>query len=58
MSSNNEGLFIEDLYNAVAYMDYYDIVTESVWYLFASKLFRHRFGNLLSALEELMEENA
>jgi hypothetical protein len=57
MPSNSDGSFIEDLHNALAHLLYHDVVISSVWYLSVSKRFGHRFGGLLSALEELLGEN-
>jgi len=53
MPSDSEGSFIEDLYNATAWLSYYDAITEGIWILSVSKLAVSRFSKALNALEEL-----
>jgi len=57
MSTGSDDSFIKDLYNATVLTNYYDAITDSVWYFSISKRFRSHFAKLLSILDELFEEN-
>jgi len=58
MIANSNDSFIEDLYNATAWLSYYDAIVEGIWILSVSKLARSRFSKVLDSLEELFEEKA